>query len=143
LSAAGFITPFRGTPIFGSFLPPHPRADFLGGAIPLGVEILDFREDFPPLLVELGQFVNLGVIPRSARGKASARKIRLVTNQFDAEHRQIIGAKPTTARRKAELASDQLARGAGRRGKDFQKCEWRINALPVARNGQNNSGFAV
>jgi hypothetical protein len=41
-------------------------------------------------MVRREQFVNAGVIPNSARGKALKRKFRLVTNQSDVEHRQII-----------------------------------------------------
>ena len=70
----------------GGFLLPHQGADFLRHPVALRLERLDFRQDFPPLLVESEQFVNFGLIPCPARRQARTHKIGFFTDQFDVEH---------------------------------------------------------
>ena len=67
-------------------------------AVALRFERFDFRQNFPPLLVELEQFINLCFIPCPARGEPLAHKIRLFANQFDVEHVGIIEVKPAKAK---------------------------------------------
>jgi hypothetical protein len=62
-----------------------------------GLERFHFREDFPPLLVQFEQFVNLRLVPCPARGETLADKIGLFADQFDVEHGAIIETKPPTA----------------------------------------------
>ena len=70
----------------GGFLLSHQRADFLRRPVTPGLERFNLCEQLPPLLVELEQLVNASFIPCPARGKACARKIRLIANQFNIEH---------------------------------------------------------
>ena len=92
------------------FLLAHQRADFFGHALALGLERFDLAQQLAPLLVQLEQLVNAGLIPCPARRQALAHKIRPFTNQFDVEHRRIIGATRLAARRKgASLACRGLA----------------------------------
>jgi len=86
---------------FGGFLLAHQRADFLRRAVALGLEHFDLGQELASLLVEFEQFVNVSFIPCPARGESLADKIRLVANQFNVEHREIIGVKSSAARWKA------------------------------------------
>ena len=77
----------------GGLLLAHQRADFLGNAVALGLEGLDFREQFAALLVVLQQIVNPGFSsppPRVARRWRTL--VRMFAHEFDVEHRGIIGS---------------------------------------------------
>ena len=75
----------------------HQRADLFRHALALGLKRFDLAQQLAPLLVQLQQFVNAGLIPCPARRQALAHKIRPFTNQFDVEHRRIIGATSSAA----------------------------------------------
>jgi hypothetical protein len=58
-------------------------------------------ERFTPQFVSMKNSINQNFIPCPARGESLADKVRLVANQFNVEHREIIGVKLSAARLKA------------------------------------------
>ena len=83
------------------FLLAHQRADFLGRAVALGLERFNLGECLASYFVGPENSDNISFIPCPARGESLADKVRLVANQFNVEHREIIGVKLSAARLKA------------------------------------------
>ena len=50
------------------------------------------RRVIATLLIELEQFIHPRFVVSTARGQSLPHEIRLLTNQFNIEHRRIIGA---------------------------------------------------
>jgi len=93
---AGFL--FAGVG-FGDFFLAHEGADFLGDAVALGFEGLDFGEDFPALFIGLEDCVNEFFVPCPTGGEALANEIGFFADEFDVEHGEIIEIKSSAARR--------------------------------------------
>ncbi len=65
------------------------------------LSVFNLGKQLAPLLIKFEQLVNVNFIPCPARGETLADKIRLIANQFNVEHREIIGVKSSAARLKA------------------------------------------
>jgi len=74
-----------------SFLLAHERADLFGHALAPGLKPLDLAQQLASQLVALQHLVNAGPRPLPARRQALAHGIWPFANQFDVEHRRIIG----------------------------------------------------
>ena len=85
---------------FGRLLLRHQKTDFLRDAIPLRLQAFDFREQFATPIVQLQKRINFNLIPCPAAGQSFPDKIRLFANQFDVQHRGIIGRPRLRARAK-------------------------------------------
>ena len=87
---------------FCDFLLAHQRADFFGGPITGGFELLDFAQDFSPLFIEFQKLVDFRLVVAAAGGKAFPNEFGFFTYQFDIEHRRIIETRNAKKRLKAE-----------------------------------------
>jgi hypothetical protein len=89
----------------GGLLLAHERADLLGHPLALGLERFDLAQQLASQLVALEHLVDVGLIPCPARRQPLAHEIRAFANQFDIEHRRIIGTRLFGARRKGATPS--------------------------------------
>src|SRR5215831_1054634 len=70
----------------------HKGPNLLRYSIALCFQRFDLSEQLSPLLIESNYLIDPGLISSPAGGETLTNKIRLLANQFDVEHRRIIGA---------------------------------------------------
>src|SRR5207244_10156257 len=97
-----------------------------GGSIALGFECLHFAEEFAALLVKPQQLVHMRFIPCPAAGQSATHQIGLFAEQFDVEHRRIIGTRETRASgiEIEEMLNNPFGYGIGAGWKTISMAAW-------------------
>ncbi len=114
---------------FVQFLLPHQRANFLGNPVAQGFELFGFCQQFPPLLIEAKKLVDLGLIPSPPRRQPFPHQVRFFANQFDVQHRRIIGRRLRRASIPwRPVGNPKEARNPNSEGHALRRCSFRISA---------------